>query len=325
MKQTILFTFLMCSQFVFAQIAESYVETSQNTVIAKNGLRMRSAPNLQGDKILTIPFGKEVEILSDLSYGKLLENGETSQDKEANLLDNFVGDWAKISYNGKIGYACNAYLYYSFSDEETLKDEKEKDINQDIVLLKTESNCISNIYPQKGRYWYGLSENNQLEAVEVEYSTSYADGVDAYFLETSSTGDNADFIIGSKEPMQSIQLYNDFTKSLFLTSKMDEKAMAILQKHNITFKSKEKDNESFFMLILERDGKQQVLNPNREEQPYDYAVNIEWAGDIDGDGKSDFIISYGEESVQCILYLSSKATGNQLVKPVAVWYTGYCC
>lgn len=326
MKQIIiLFSFLIVSQFAFSQIEGSSVDNSQNTVIAQSGLRMRSAPNLQGEKITTIPFGQEVNILSELSFGKLMKGGKTTTNEEDNLKDDFIGDWVKISYNGQTGYVCNAYLYYSPRDKDLLQDESKRDLNQDIVLLQTGDNCISNIYPQKGRYWYGISfDNNSLKPVIVEYQASYRDVLDYYFLETYAKNENVDFIIGSKNPMTTTQVTNDITNRFSISEEMPEANKAILDKHHLSVKSKIEDNQPLLSLILEKDGKQQILNPNKENT-YDHAVNIKWAGDIDGDGQSDFIISYGEEWVQCILYLSSKAEGDQLVKPVAVWYTGYCC
>ena len=323
-KGIILFSFLIISQFAFSQIEDSYIEKSQNTVIAKSGLRMRSAPNLQGKKIVTIPFGQTIEVLSELSFGKLMKGGKTTQNKKDQEETNFIGDWVKVFYKGKTGYVCNAFLYYSIGSE-TLKNEKKRDVNQDIVLLVTGINCINNTYKPTDFHWYGLSpldnsSKNIIKPVTVDYKASYQEGLGYYFQETSVKEKSIDFIIGSKTPINTSEATNDIKdRGIFLSKDEIEKNKVLLQKHNLNVSILV---DQAVQITLERDGKQQIINLNENSKR---AVTSEWVGDIDGDGKSDFIISYGEESIEIILYLSSKAEGEQLVKPVAIWYSGYCC
>ena len=53
-------------------------------------------------------------------------------------------------------------------------------------------------------------------------------------------------------------------------------------------------------------------------------ADLEWVGDIDGDGLLDLQISYFEQNgggQNSILFLSSRATGNSLVKAYAFFQT----
>lgn len=83
--------------------------------------------------------------------------------------------------------------------------------------------------------------------------------------------------------------------------------------------------------VVLSDGKNQqfIIDTSEPNQGYsdEFAntVNIVWAGDIDRDGKPDFILlntHYNGENTQ--LFLSSKADKNQLVKSVARVYRVGC-
>ena len=60
-------------------------------------------------------------------------------------------------------------------------------------------------------------------------------------------------------------------------------------------------------------GQIQLLNANGEGYP----SHLVFRGDLDADGATDYIVSYGEHVGNEVLYLSSAASDEQLVAPVA--------
>jgi len=52
---------------------------------------------------------------------------------------------------------------------------------------------------------------------------------------------------------------------------------------------------------------------------------IDWVGDLDQDGIMDYIVTHGEKNAMTILYLSSGRRDEEIVRPVAIYYSGYCC
>ena len=81
-------------------------------------------------------------------------------------------------------------------------------------------------------------------------------------------------------------------------------------------------NENERLLILRKHGIKQILNEGFGRQ---HPSCLYFEGDLDGDGKNDYVISYGVKSSITILYLSSEANRNELIKAVSIFYSGYCC
>jgi hypothetical protein len=86
-----------------------------------------------------------------------------------------------------------------------------------------------------------------------------------------------------------------------------------------------KNGERILALILESEGKRQILHTMNVEYNSGLGV-LYWAGDLDRDGKPDFFVDlYVHENVENkILFLSSEAEDNKLVKKVAYFWTTGC-
>jgi hypothetical protein len=90
-------------------------------------------------------------------------------------------------------------------------------------------------------------------------------------------------------------------------------------------KGKTKTGEAILALILESEGISQVIHsvPDFEDN---YLGSLDWAGDLDRDGKPDFYFSlYVHDNVQLQnLFLTSSAKKGKLVKKIAMWFTNGC-
>lgn len=73
---------------IFAQSKKMYIAT-------RSGLNLREAPEATAKRLLTIPYGTQIEI-------------EPTDQKIA--LEGLEGNWIKTSFKGKTGYAADLYL-----------------------------------------------------------------------------------------------------------------------------------------------------------------------------------------------------------------------
>lgn len=86
-----------------------------------------------------------------------------------------------------------------------------------------------------------------------------------------------------------------------------------------------RDGKKILALVLECNGKKQVLHSINEEYE-DSLGTLNWVGDIDRDGKLDLFISPNVHYnvYTSVLFLSSKANENNLVGKIAKFWTTGC-
>ena len=317
---TLLFLFL--SMPSFGQYEQMGVDTNQNVVISPNGLSIRFKPSLKSKKLGVVPFGKRVEIEDIKSYGwDTIGRNEYFNGEEISYSSPISGQWVKVKYQNIKGFMFNAYLY-SYFPYSSYDSEIKKNLNLDFALLFPGENCFTNINFEPNMNWYGLyfeKGKYSLRKTTVGFYRIYSDMLD--FGISSSDNKNLLFIIGSKKPLKQKTIEGEFWKgfSRSLYPFKDEYHEAF-EKHGIEFQQKEGESLS---IILKDKSKSQLLNP--KEIQFSYPSAILWKGDLDGDSKPDNIFHYGEKSGQTILYLSSEAQDGKIVKPVAAYYSGYCC
>ncbi len=95
--KTILFS--LCSIFLLIP-TEPHQSTKTDGayyVLAKSGLRLRAAADLEAEKKATIPFGAKVEIIEAAQADNM-------------LVDNYPGGMAKVKYGDITGYVFDGYL-----------------------------------------------------------------------------------------------------------------------------------------------------------------------------------------------------------------------
>ncbi len=87
-----------------------------------------------------------------------------------------------------------------------------------------------------------------------------------------------------------------------------------------------KKREKIMTLVLEGDGKSQVLHSIINDEEGDYLGSVDWVGDLDRDGKPDFYFDlYINDNVEYKnLFLSSQAKNEKLIKKAAYFLTTGC-
>ncbi|MFK7773167.1 MAG: SH3 domain-containing protein [Saprospiraceae bacterium] len=314
--------FIILSIPSFAQFEEMKVDTNQNVVISPNGLSIRIKPSLKSKKLGAVPFGEKVKIDDDKSHGwDTIGNYKYFYGEEDSYTSPITGHWVKVKYQNIQGFMFNAYLYY-YAPYSSYDSVIKKKLNKDFALLFPGENCFTNINFAPNMNWYGLyfeKGKYSLRKTTISFYRVFSDMLD--FGISSNDNKNLLFILGSKKPLKQKTIKDSFwrghNQSLY---PFKDEYHEEFKKHGIEFQQKEGESLS---IILKDKSKSQLLNP--KELQISYPSGILWKGDLDGDGKPDYIFHFGEKSGQTILYLSSEANGEEIVKPVAAYFSGYCC
>lgn len=289
-----------------------------NKVIAKSGLNLRTGPNTKSEVITRIPYGGLVEISGDDAYGyDTLEVIKT----EVNEF-NISGYWIKVDYKGQTGYINNAYLH--FNDKKwSYKDEHL--YNQSIIFLEYRNTCNRNAHPISGYNWYGYySDDCELRPIKLQYGRNVSDMRDFYIIVKEDEG--LDWIVGSKEklepgPLDHVVKDFEFKTSLPYNSKMDRYTSYSEPYFDINYTFTDDRIHNFDIVIKEGLETQIVMDATRDGS----LKGVMWMGDLDRDGRMDYILQYGDKEYESILYLSSKRISNRLITPVGRFHDGYCC
>lgn len=314
MYQTIAILFLLSLFSNNYLISQEDININANYVIA-SALRLRESPNKHAKILTTIPFGSRLEYLTNQCYNKDTTLISIYNDDYA-----VVGSWVYVKYNNIKGFVLNSYL--SYYDKPSTEPN---DLNNEYLVLFPGCDCNHNIHNVTNWNFYGFykTENDflKIRKIKINYISVYEDYTCPLILYTADNL-NLEFIIGSKEEM-----FKDkstiFNKSVEILYNENEKQLAKdLRKVGLTLLDhSNKTRDDFFELIYSDENKKQKINLKGFVLP----TRIKFIGDLDNDGKNDFIISYGETAGPTILYLSSKANENDLLKMVASFFCSYCC
>ena len=173
--------------------------------------------------------------------------------------------------------------------------------------------CVDNIHRNKDLQWKGLfqtSSGYEMRVVELEYYMD-VDEMGAWYATITQSNDFPLFVIGAvADKFKSGAVKGTYFKDKWFLG--HEQGVSTIENLTINFL----ENESFLTI---NEGNQQQKIALSE------GVQIIWKGDLDGDGKDDYLFTAGEESNSVNLYLSSEAAEGELVKQVASYYPGYCC
>lgn len=303
----------------FGQYDPLHYDLGQNTVVAVNGLKLRTKPSLNSKVIDKVPYGEQLEITESSHYGHdtLASDYKVYYSDEEFYQPVLSGYWVKARYDGQEGYVFSGFLYYRF--------EGEKQYNRKTALLYEGSNCYDNLHYRPDWHWYGLYEVegvHRLEKVKLDLLVEESD-LGPLLTVTTDKEKPSMFIIGSPRPLTERRLffseYMGTGLSIWRGGEMDEKTLKAASLEVV----KGEEEYQTQLIAVGSTGERQVLNP--AEDFFSAPITLEWFGDLDGDGRMDYLVNFGEKSARSVLFLSSRAEAGQLVAPEGAYFSGYCC
>ena len=285
-------------------------------IISTTGLNLRSSPNTQSKILTKIPFGEKIEVTSNKSYGLDTIGVNKFHNVQHNEFTESIisGNWVKVDYKGKIGFLFDAYIYRYYERwDDILYNYATPNINQNFSILFPGTWCNYNFWYNKNHYWYGcykIGDKFKLRVIDLSFYKDWNGELTDIGI-SSNNNENLIFIIGSNKKLNQSLISGIYNPNWWSRSFENIKNIEYKNENNVT------------KLILSSELKTQTLNfyRNRFYNP----SSIIWQGDLDKDNKLDYIIHYGGKSGNTFLYLSSEAEKDQIVKPVAVFFSGYCC
>lgn len=280
----------------------------EQTVVAVNGLNLRESPSLKSKVIASIPFLGKVQLLSESESFKDTVGTVCFLDYNKYTYKQYIlGDWVKVQYQKQEGYVFNAYLMEEYS-EELLHN-----VDSQYALSFPGTNCYDNVHRNEDIRWKGVYKDGdmyEIRDVQLEYFMSMLD-MDPHYGVTTQSNDSLLFMLGAVGK----KFKNGIIEGNFRGYEMGfDLSKDSLTSESLTLQPME---DVVYITITEGDQQQKVKLHS--------SVFVQWKGDLDGDGKNDYIFTIGEESRSTNLYLSSEAEEGQLVKLVASYYSGDCC
>ncbi|OAV43577.1 SH3 domain-containing protein [Lewinella sp. 4G2] len=307
-------------------LAAQNVNPDRNTVVATNGLLLRTAPYSGSEVITGVPFGETVDVFDPCDYGQMtattIRNYYRYDEpgKRAEYFPQDVsGQWVRVKYGRDTGFVFDAYLTEYFTPP-TVFDDDANEVEPELVLLTPGEDNHGAIY-HPGKYnFYGVYDAGPgllaLRKAEVGYFTAALD-FEAALLISARPARDLLFIVGSKAPLRPHTFKAEgFTKHSLIYSGYDgPDAPEVVSAPGLQLETPGVDTYAegpSFSVVT--DGGEIPLVP-----PFPYADAVEYtgSGDIDGDGAPDYRLRYvtGEAS-RTVVFLSSlgyRGTASGLV------------
>ncbi len=349
MKHTpicLLFLLLIC-QLTQAQIP--------HTIISNTGLKLRAAPSQTSRVLAVAPFGATVQVLNTLdpnadhvAYNPPARRdtiGEIAPFRYNSQAAPHVGYWWQVRYAGKTGYMFSGFL----ADSAMLYNWNSEELNNQFRLRATGGNAGATNNPEfdPNWYWYGLfpqpNGTFDLKKVELRYAVQdYTDAEGHYelihrqIIIQTNLPEHAILILGTRKPWKERAGIEGFwaeqaPEKQYIPGTGEFDRVFMKNYHLEVLKDTVVENHTYPQITLNRfirgeNGRKQRISPltlykNYQEPPSALA----WAGDLDGDGKLDYVFSAYGEMGYYLLYLSSETKEGELARPVAVLWTWYYC
>lgn len=345
---------------LFAAFSSAVFSQQMYRVLAENGLKLRAAPNKTARVLAVAPFLSEVEVLtvSVLDGGRDTVRPFSKWQDTIGVLyiplrdDSLIavphsGFWLECRFRKQRGFMFSGFLEKIERGSEWRNSHKE--LSNDFRIRQIGGNVCATNDPEfsKKWKWSGLfKKGDQFELRSVHPTYAVWD-----FRDTSGgSGEIFDyqtmFLTTDKEPpIYVIGTKKSWPKRVFEGALIGLDATPNTTENQYqppaTYSEKARnagleaaefsfgDYKKYRWAQKTSDGQlKQILFFGNPEYPQGmFAESIQWIGDLDGDGKLDFIFgcSGGYEGGATVLFLSSLAKKGETIGAAAVLWWWYCC
>ena len=342
------FVFSIATSFCQKDTYDEYTtyakEDNQYVVIAMSGLKLREKPSFDAPSMITMPLGSKVKVI----FGRLYESMENETTErfvsDEKAPDNIGGYWVQVEFKSKKGWCFAPYL-----GKGILK------MNKPLYFFMEGAGCAEMTYISSNYHYYGVFDNEFKAIKPIFYS--HEEGTEI----RASGSRRPQYIIVSKEPMTEGVIESVFNQQKKWLSNNPKDYDYVMSKPLRAFDTKKEPNAYFPNTLvynvklqfstdwwLKTSQKKGKMEEGESEARMEATIKITdgkitqklltqkqpgtlalyWEGDIDRDGRPDFIISEfaeGEGSNGYHLYLSRLAKPNELVGLAGVWDVSDCC
>lgn len=322
------------------------------TVVAVSGLKLRATPGQQGKVLALAPFGAQVSVANMEMNGDGMPFVKNARRDSVGVLNTVhfwngeameimnqphIGYWWPVQYQGKTGYMFSGFLAGS-EELQTRYDQ----VNDEWRVFRPGGTACAAAYPDlKNEYhWYGLFRQADgkynLRAVRLQYKVGDYTEEDGSFdliyrelLIHTDAEEQPLFVVGRKGKLSERrniageEAYPVPGKpSIFLSGPDLHPDSALLHSYGVHI---EKSLYQYFVSLDNGSTRQKLFWQKSERHTPLSPSELLWTGDLDGDGRRDYLFDADGEEGGNMLYLSSQAGPGELAGLVAVMWHWYCC
>ena len=350
------FFLFLCLLFSLPLVAQH-----ECTIIASSGLKLRSTPDQRGKVLAVAPFGARVTVKNKSSsrpngkgnyyvpearrdtIGILREYTYHDGKKTVNVKEPHIGYWFSVEYDGKSGYMFSGFLMWN-----GLENERYANPNDTWRVQYAGGNAANSALPDlhKRWNWYGLFRQPDgkyaLRAVQLQYAVAdyRNENEEGGVLDTEiltqvvGVAEQPLFLIGhigkltERSNISGDYAYEKQGESKFMSGYTLPKE-DLLRPYDITIQKHSAENEWDYSVFLSNASgkKQEIRLPNLKDSANERVspFELQWVGDLDGDGRYDYLCNMGDKWGGIMLYLSSQAKSGEAAGLVAVlWHWSIC-
>ena len=329
------------------------------TVVATSGLKLRATPDQTGKTLALAPFGAKVTVYNVLkredehnfyapparrdTIGELMRysfwNGESIESR----IEVHTGYWWTVRYKGQKGYMFSGFL----AGKEELSKMLYTDLNEDWRLQIPGGAACNSFQPdfKKQWNWYGLFRETDgrfaVRAVQLNYKVAdYTDEDGEYDLlqrelivQATDVPEQPVFMFGKKgawaeqQHISGVEAYAmEGQVSRFIDPDTGMNTKLLQSLGVLADKAGDAYGGEYAMSLVDAQGMRQPLILHYADGEYQRAPDeLLWSGDLDGDGRRDYLFDVNGEVGATMLYLSTQAKPGEVAGLVALMWHWYCC
>jgi len=335
---------LLILNITFSQ-EDPFINGQMMRTIMKDGVDIKTEPNLTSETLLRLPFWTEVQTtwVRSRSFEDMLDT-----------IYEVPGIWRLAQYSGTVGY-----LFDGFAVEVDTNVNTNKDIR---IMLEGGACAFPNYDPSL--HWYGVYRTGKMDSlisVEIEIEKRLNDELAMFYITTNrSSNQYSLFLIGSSMPLtEQVSNYNiridksyphlypgekteityrDGTRTSYRDSSFDLYATAnvtgleyygpVMEDYSLRLTNMQTlslySNEADMLVTQDISDGFEVFQYQLLTQ--ELLPRLFWYGDLDNDTKPDiiFLTWHGTSGGRYTLFLSSLADEGEFIKKADSWRWSNC-